>query len=111
MQMEEGGPLPCPPSMQTRGGMHFWFAHGPHLCAPFVHKQRQGTKGFIHSHPPHLHVTPARKLRAGGATSKCACSPLLACCLCTQEVGGGEMGGATSHSCMGPVRLHLLHAN
>ncbi len=61
------GPLLCPPSMQTRGGMRFQFAHSPRSHAPFACKQRQGAKGFIHSRPlppaPHLHVTPARKLR------------------------------------------------
>ncbi len=111
--MEEGGLLPCPPSMQTRGGTRFWFAHGPRSRAPFARKQRQGTKGFIHSHPrpPHSHVAPARKLRVGGAASKCARGPLLTCHLCMQEVGGGEMGGAPSHSHVGPVRLLLLCAN
>jgi len=65
MQME-GGPLPCPPSAQTRGGMCFWFARGPRSHAPFARKQRRGAKGFIHSPPP-IRVSPLHASRGWGA--------------------------------------------
>jgi len=61
------GPLPCPPSVQTRGGMHFRFACGPHSHAPFAHKQRRGAKGFIHScPPPPIHVSPLHASQGWG---------------------------------------------
>src|SRR6266702_3627565 len=65
MQME-GGPLPCPPSAQTRGGMCFWFARRP-IHVPPLRANRGGVeKGSPISAPP-IHMSPLHASQGWGA--------------------------------------------
>ncbi len=95
----------------NQGGHALLVCTRPPFACPLCTQTEAGRKRVHPFPPPHSRVAPARKSRVGGAASECARGPLLTCHLCTREVGGGEMGGAPSHSRAGPVRLLLLRAN